>query len=412
MNVLEISCRLRYLFPHLENGAKEQYEMPEYIILRNEDLSKSAGGFEVFDAAPSIEETVLTRAQASDIRRDPEIAAIAPAMPMKLIEPVNIDEEPALESSEIIWGIQAVRAHESPFDGRGITIACLDTGIDPHHPAFVGMNIVQKNFTQGSDNDTHGHGTHCAGTIFGQDVNGTRIGVARGIEKALIGKVLGAGGGGSETLARAILWAIEEGAHIISMSLGIDFPGWVKKLTEGGMNINAATSRALEDYRHNINLFSELNGLIKQLSGKTIVVAASGNESERRPPGSNPPGYEIAVAPPAAGTGIIAVGALKNTTNGLAVAEFSNDQVDIAAPGVSILSARSGGGLRKMSGTSMATPHVAGVAALWAQRQLDQTGRIDEERLRAQLIASGTLTSLKPGWAIDDVGAGNVQAPV
>ena len=383
--------------------------MPEYIILTKSDEDSS-----VFESmlTPKIEAVTLTRAESLDASRDPNNLAVAPSMPMKLIEPVDVMDGRVAEPSANTWGVQAVGAHESPFDGSGITVACLDTGIDPDHPAFTGMNIVKENFTQGRDNDTHGHGTHCAGTIFGQDVNGRRIGVARGIEKALIGKVIGPGGGGSRLLARAILWAVEEGAHVISMSLGIDFPGWVEELIEHGLNINAATSRALEDYRKNINLFAELASLVGQLSGKTIIVAASGNESNRQPPGTNPPGYEIAVAPPAASVGVVAVGALQNTSAGLTVARFSNDQVDISAPGVSILSAQNGGGLIHKSGTSMATPHVAGVAALWAQRQLDQTGHVDEGRLRAQLIASGNLNLLKSGWIVDDVGTGLVQAPV
>ncbi len=107
----------------------------------------------------------------------------------------------------------------------------LDTGIDANHPAFAGVQLVQRNFTEEPPQDLHGHGSHCAGTIFGRDVAGTRIGVARNIKRALIGKVLGEGGGSSATLARAIHWALEEGAHVISMSLGIDFPpvtwtGW------------------------------------------------------------------------------------------------------------------------------------------------------------------------------------------
>ena len=89
------------------------------------------------------------------------------------------------------------------------------------------MTILQKNFTQEEDDDNHGHGTHCAGTIFGREVDNQRIGVAPGVNTALIGKVLGTGGGSSATLASAINWAADKGAHVISMSLGIDFPGFV-----------------------------------------------------------------------------------------------------------------------------------------------------------------------------------------
>ena len=67
----------------------------------------------------------------------------------------------------------------------------------------------QKNFTGEAPSDQHGHGTHCAGTIFGREVQGRRIGVAPGVGRALIGKVLGEGGGGSDQLARAMLWACE-----------------------------------------------------------------------------------------------------------------------------------------------------------------------------------------------------------
>ena len=70
-------------------------------------------------------------------------------------------------------------------------VAVLDTGIDPNHVAFNGVNLTRRNFTAEGDDDLHGHGTLCAGTIFGRDVNGLRIGVARGVSDAIIGKVLG-----------------------------------------------------------------------------------------------------------------------------------------------------------------------------------------------------------------------------
>jgi subtilisin family serine protease len=155
----------------------------------------------------------------------------------------------------------------------------------------------------------HGHGIHCAGTIFGRDVGGTRIGVAPGVKKALIGKVIGPGGGSSDSIADAINWAIEDGAHVISMSLGIDFPGFVKALEASGLPTEAAVTRALEGYRANVQLFERLASLgrTRGLFGQTtLIVPAAGNESRR----TGTSAYEIAVAPPAVAEGVISVAAL------------------------------------------------------------------------------------------------------
>lgn len=391
----------------------------KFIILRNKSLSKptlenigpSAGtrGARTMPEELMVEEADLTMAERHDLRRDPEIRAVAPPLPMQLVEPVDSVSIVEPSSSASTWGVESVKADQSPYDGTGITVAVLDTGIDPNHPAFAASQLVQKNFTTESDDDLHGHGTHCAGTIFGQDVNGTRIGIARNINRALIGKVLGQGGGSSATIARAIEWSVHEGAHVISMSLGIDFPGYVDYLVnQAGYDVNPATSIALEAYRANINLFTELSRFVEMhgsFGQGTVIVAASGNESKR-------PEYEIAVAPPAAGTGIISVGALQEAANGLKVAYFSNNQVDIAGPGVDVMSAFPGGGLRSMSGTSMATPHVAGVAALWAQRQLELTGRVEGHPLMVRLLGSGTAAPLESTIEEQDVGTGIVQAPL
>jgi len=357
-----------------------------------------------------VSEVSMNAAQKDDMRRDPEVQAIAPAMPLSLIEPMTDDSinPPGATPSGNTWGVDAVGASRSSFDGSGITVAVLDTGIDLSHPAFSGVNIERRNFTSEGDDDTHGHGTHCGGTIFGQDVGGTRIGVARNISKALIGKVLGQGGGSSATLANAINWAVENGANVVSMSLGIDFPGFVKQLmTQNNLAAEPATSIALEGYRANINLFGALSQMLEMrnaFGNGAMVVAASGNESKR-------PTYEIAVAPPAAGSGIISVGALQQGPNGLTVASFSNTQCDVSAPGVAISSAALGGGLVSWNGTSMATPHVAGVAALWAQRQLEQTGRIMSSTVRAKILGMATTNGLKAGATLNDVGNGIVQAP-
>lgn len=394
--------------------------MDKYIILKRkktvvptmENLSMRAASPLALAAAPDdleIEEAELSLADRNDLRRDPRTRAIAIPMPMKLIAPIESQDATELEEQDVSWGVRAVGALESPFDGAGITAAVLDTGIDPTHPAFNGVQLIRRNFTDEGDDDQHGHGTHCAGTIFGRDVGGTRIGVATGVQRALIGKVLGQGGGSSASIAQAIQWAINEGAHVISMSLGIDFPGFVDFLVNvHGLDVNPATSIALEAYRANVNLFSELADFVRAQGGLlgegTIIVAASGNESNR-------PQYEIAVAPPAAATGIVSVGALQQTANGLSTAQFSNNQVDLSAPGVNIVSARLGGGLAAMSGTSMATPHVAGIACMWAHRQLQSTGMIEGQRFLARLISSGSMTPMAANEEAEDVGSGIVQAP-
>lgn len=238
----------------------------KYIILHSSEILPPARGdmgrahrtellpLEAAQPIVKLEEAELTKREVNDLRRDPRTLAIAKPMPLKLIEPV--DSSSAATATKC-WGIDAVRASESPYDGTGITVAVLDTGIDPNHPAFKGMKLVQKNFTEEADNDIHGHGTHCAGTIFGQDVNDIRIGIARNIKCALIGKVLGEEGGSTDTLARAIMWAVNEGANVISMSLGIDFPGYVDWLVrKHRMDVRPATSLALEEYRANVSTCS------------------------------------------------------------------------------------------------------------------------------------------------------------
>ncbi len=402
-------------------GRPKEFRMAnqDYVVLRNTlppQVRSTGGGIFTMEAAGfepglesvNLEEHSLSEAEHSDVVRDPQTLAAAPTMPMKLIEPIDSQNAQPVAATST-WGVKAVLADQSPFDGSGITVAVLDTGIDPTHDAFQGVNLEQRNFTTEGDNDQHGHGTHCAGTIFGQDVGGHRIGVARGIGKALIGKVLGAGGGSSAVIASAIQWAVDNGAHVISMSLGIDFPGAVKRLVDvHGLQIEPATSMALVGYRQNINLFNSMARLVRAqgaLGQGTVIVSASGNESNR-------PAFQIAVAPPAAGVDILAIGALAEGAAGLSVASFSNTEVDVSAPGVNVVSAKAGGGLVGMSGTSMATPHVAGVAALWAQKLLNVNGSVNSGALTSQLIARAETAPLVPGFKSEDIGTGIVHAPL
>ncbi len=213
------------------------------------------------------------------------------------------------------WGIQAVKATEAwnlGATGAGIKVCILDTGIDYNHPAFVrgGTSIIKasKNFvSDGHANaaDGHGHGTHVAGTIAGQgNGSGSYIGVAPGAD-LYIGRVLGDDGSGATSgILNGVNWCVSQGAKIISMSLG----GSLKSKTEE-RTYNSAYS-----------------------SG-TLVIAAAGNDGNNRV--SYPAGY----------ANVVSVAAVDSN---LAKASFSqyNSDVELAAPGVSVLSSyRMGQGL-------------------------------------------------------------------
>jgi len=350
----------------------------------------------------------IERRNIPAITRRSDVVAVAPSIPMRLIAPVEVsDARPTAD--EIAWGVQAVGADTSPFTGDGIVVSVLDTGIDANHPAFAGVQIIQKDFTGTGNGDQHGHGTHCAGTIFGRTTDGKRIGVAPGVKKALIGKVLGPQGGSSESIVSAIQWAVDNGANVISMSLGMDFPGLVEFWQGQGMPPALATSRALEAYRANVQLFERLAALVRTQGTflqPTVIVAAAGNESRRE----QDPDFEIAVAPPAVAEGVISVAALGKSNTGFIVATFSNTGANLSGPGVQILSAKRGGGLVTMSGTSMATPHVAGVTALWAEK-IKANGQLNALNLTSRVIGSAVTEGLQAGFDPFDTGAGMARAP-
>jgi len=388
-----------------------------YAILRNLAAGrKTASPFETLGPSmagatvpePQVDVHGLAPNEVIDVAKDPQVQAIAPIMPTALIRPL----EAGVAAANDAWGIAAVKADGCSCTGDGVVVAVLDTGIDKTHPAFNGINITEQDFSGSGNGDRQGHGSHCAGTIFGRDVSGKRIGIARGVNRALIGKVLADNGGGdSDMIFRGIQWAIEQGAQIVSMSLGFDFPGMVKRSVDSGWPAELATSNALEAYRANLRMFDSLMQMIKATAAfrpGTVIVAAAGNESKT----NVNPDYKIAASLPAAAEGVISVGALQQANGKYGVAFFSNTFPQVAAPGVDILSVKVGGGLRTLSGTSMACPHVAGVAALWWEA-LRKSGFVNPtaQLVLAKLLATARTDSFAAGVAMADRGAGLVTAP-
>lgn len=222
--------------------------------------------------------------------------------------------------------------------GEGVTVAVLDTGWDVGHPDLAIGVMGAKDFTGSffGERDRAGHGTHCAGTI---GARGRVNGVAPACS-LLIGKVLGDDGSGRDNgIAAGIAWACAMGADVISMSLGSPAPS---PAMQAEMQKAVAT--------HGV-----------------FIICAAGNDGYR--PGQNtvnyPARYNTLCLPTAA-----------VDENGR-VAEFSSrgPEVAIAAPGVNILSTYLGHSYARLSGTSMATPFVAGVVALCVAKHRKSPGK-------------------------------------
>lgn len=277
-------------------------------------------------------------------------------------------ELPFKDTPSATWGIQVTNVRKNKFSGKDVRLAILDTGFDFTHPDFAGRVIHRKSFVGRQAKDREGHGTHCAGIAGGgrRGKAGVRYGVAPD-SRLYIAKILNDMGEGSDGLALAgVEWALEQGCRVISMSFG---------------------AQVQKGDKHSV-IFEEVAKIA--LANNCLLIAATGNESDREE------GIIAPVNHPANCPSVMAVGAL---TEYLKVANYScatvgrsGGQVDISAPGDNILSAWIDGGHEVESGTSMAAPFVAGVAALLWEQYPDVTAREIWEKLIGQVRKLGLRT--------------------
>ena len=262
------------------------------------------------------------------------------------------------------WGLRACKVPPSVRSGAGIRVAVLDTGMDLGHPDFAGRAFFSNTFVGQPVQDLHSHSTHCVGTACGPLAPaGTtpRYGVAHR-SVIFVGKVLtNSGSGTTASVLAGMNWAIANRCTVISMSLGSQAPVQAAYTAAGQAALNAGC----------------------------LIIAAAGNAA-------------ASTGAPANSPTIFSVASLDTT---LVPSSFSNfGKIEIAAPGRDVFSSvprptRYG----TKSGTSMAAPHVAGCAALWAETSPNLRG--------ASLWARLQATARPLLFAATRVGRGLVQAP-
>ncbi|RIQ24569.1 S8 family peptidase [Jiangella rhizosphaerae] len=371
-------------YPGSVAARRAPQEMPGATVERT--FTSIAGSALTIDGDGDWWRQVLdTQARAHSTARSADLAAAASRSgPLAGVEKVWLDELAEIHLAESVPKVGAPAAWDQGFDGTGVTVAVLDTGIDADHPDVADKVVDMVDFTDNLAGpvDGHGHGTHVAATILGTGAaaDGLRPGVAPGAD-LLVGKVCSdAGQCAMSDVIEGMEWAAASGARVVNLSLGGD-------ATDG----TDPQSMALNEIsaRHD-----------------TLFVVSAGNDG----PGS------YRVSSPATADAALAVAAVDKHDQ---MANFSSRgprvgdgalKPEIAAPGVGIVAARAAGTAMgtplddlytSADGTSMAAPHVAGGAAILAQ----QHPEMSSEHLKALLM--GTAVDL--GHDIYAQGAGRMD---
>ncbi|WP_433438570.1 S8 family peptidase [Nonomuraea sp. CA-141351] len=340
----------RRLFDITDLAAMGYRGTPPVIVTYAGPTPRSLTGAQVVRPLPSVKGAAL------QVGADPRPfwnTIAAPAARSGGIAKVWLDGKARVSLKESVPQVGAPQAWAAGYDGKGVKVAVLDTGVDDTHPDLQGHIAESTSFVPGEEvKDVNGHGTHVASTVAGSGAasDGANKGVAPGAD-LLIGKVLADNGFGQDSwIIAGMEWAAAK-AKVVSMSLGSNVP-------DGGADPMAQA----------------VDNLSKQYG--TLFVIAAGNSYG-----------EGTIGAPGSAASALTVGAVDKADNRAAFSSMGpldrtyGLKPDISAPGVGINAAHSSynddasGPYWKLNGTSMATPHVAGAAAILVQRHPDWTGQ-------------------------------------